>query len=44
MDITQKRVPALRKMIETGDWEHLLRKKYVKTGDFVYVPSGQSML
>ncbi|MCI1922392.1 MAG: mannose-6-phosphate isomerase, class I [Liquorilactobacillus nagelii] len=30
----------LRKMIETGDWEHLLRKKYVKTGDFVYVPSG----
>ncbi|KRL40110.1 mannose-6-phosphate isomerase, class I [Liquorilactobacillus nagelii] len=30
----------LRQMIEAGDWEHLLRKKYVKTGDFVYVPSG----
>jgi mannose-6-phosphate isomerase len=30
----------LRQMIESGDWEHLLRKKYVKTGDFVYVPSG----
>ncbi|WP_010580802.1 mannose-6-phosphate isomerase, class I [Liquorilactobacillus vini] len=30
----------LRQMIESGDWEHLLRKKYVKTGDFVFVPSG----
>lgn len=27
-------------MIETEDWKHLLKKKPVKTGDFVYVPSG----
>lgn len=30
----------LKEMIEAGDWEHLLRKYPVKTGDFVYVPSG----
>lgn len=30
----------LVKMIENGDWEHLLRKYPVKTGDFVFVPSG----
>lgn len=30
----------LKSMIEAGDWEHLLRKVPVKTGDFVYVPSG----
>ncbi|WP_461218728.1 mannose-6-phosphate isomerase, class I [Lapidilactobacillus salsurivasis] len=30
----------LQEMIDQGDWEHLLRKYPVKTGDFVYVPSG----
>lgn len=30
----------LTKMIENGDWQHLLRKYPVKTGDFVFVPSG----
>lgn len=30
----------LKQMIENGDWNNLLKKKYVKTGDFVYVPSG----
>lgn len=30
----------LKQMIEAGDWDHLLRKVPVKTGDFVYVPSG----
>ena len=30
----------LADMIHRGDWEHLLRKVPVKTGDFVYVPSG----
>ncbi|WP_261806032.1 mannose-6-phosphate isomerase, class I [Lapidilactobacillus luobeiensis] len=30
----------LQEMIDQGDWDHLLRKYPVKTGDFVYVPSG----
>ncbi|MCJ1977663.1 mannose-6-phosphate isomerase, class I [Lactococcus paracarnosus] len=30
----------LRQMIESGDWNHLLTKVQVKTGDFFYVPSG----
>ncbi|WP_125707163.1 mannose-6-phosphate isomerase, class I [Companilactobacillus zhongbaensis] len=30
----------LDSMIESGDWDHLLRKVPVKTGDFFYVPSG----
>lgn len=30
----------LTAMIEAGDWDHLLRKVPVKTGDFIYVPSG----
>jgi mannose-6-phosphate isomerase len=30
----------LADMIHQGDWDHLLRKVPVKTGDFVYVPSG----
>ncbi|WP_125708109.1 mannose-6-phosphate isomerase, class I [Lacticaseibacillus porcinae] len=30
----------LADMIHSGDWDHLLRKVPVKTGDFVYVPSG----
>lgn len=30
----------LAEMIHNGDWDHLLRKVPVKTGDFVYVPSG----
>ncbi|NVY95946.1 class I mannose-6-phosphate isomerase [Lactobacillus sp. DCY120] len=30
----------LETMIDQGDWDHLLRKLPVKTGDFVYVPSG----
>ena len=30
----------LAEMIESGDWEHLLRKVQVKAGDFFYVPSG----
>jgi mannose-6-phosphate isomerase len=29
-----------RAMVESGDWEHLLRKVKVKAGDFFYVPSG----
>lgn len=30
----------LKEMIESGDWDHLLRKVKVKKGDFFYVPSG----
>ncbi|WP_390409832.1 mannose-6-phosphate isomerase, class I [Lacticaseibacillus jixiensis] len=30
----------LADMIHAGDWDHLLRKVPVKTGDFFYVPSG----
>ncbi|HGK5791514.1 TPA: mannose-6-phosphate isomerase, class I [Streptococcus agalactiae] len=30
----------LRQMIESGDWEHLLTRIPVKSGDFYYVPSG----
>lgn len=30
----------LRSMIESGQWEHLLRRIPVKPGDFYYVPSG----
>lgn len=30
----------LQQLIKNGNWQHLLKKKYVKTGDFVYVPSG----
>ncbi|MDT6979248.1 mannose-6-phosphate isomerase, class I [Levilactobacillus zymae] len=30
----------LTEMVQKGDWEHLLRKQPVKSGDFVYVPSG----
>lgn len=30
----------LKDMIESGDWEHLLRRVPVKAGDFYYVPSG----
>lgn len=30
----------LKQLIESGDWEHLLRKVKVKKGDFFYVPSG----
>jgi mannose-6-phosphate isomerase len=30
----------LSAMIESGDWEHLLRKISVKAGDFFHVPSG----
>lgn len=30
----------LAEMIESGDWNHLLRKTKVKAGDFYYVPSG----
>lgn len=30
----------LEQMIKTGDWNELLRKQPVKTGDFFYVPSG----
>lgn len=30
----------LADMIHAGDWDHLLRKVPVKTGDFVFVPSG----
>ncbi|MFD1430465.1 mannose-6-phosphate isomerase, class I [Lacticaseibacillus mingshuiensis] len=30
----------LAQMIHDGDWDDLLRKVPVKTGDFVYVPSG----
>lgn len=30
----------LARMIESGDWEHLLTKIPVKAGDFFYVPSG----
>ncbi|WP_404932616.1 mannose-6-phosphate isomerase, class I [Pediococcus acidilactici] len=37
---TAKTREELKVMIETGNWDTLLKKKYVKTGDFVYVPSG----
>ncbi|SFH70399.1 mannose-6-phosphate isomerase, type 1 [Pisciglobus halotolerans] len=30
----------LKQMIDSGDWEHLLRKIKVKKGDFFFVPSG----
>lgn len=30
----------LKQMIESGDWEHLLRRIKVKKGDFFFVPSG----
>lgn len=30
----------LKKMIESGDWTHLLRRVKVKKGDFFFVPSG----
>ncbi|OCA87839.1 mannose-6-phosphate isomerase, class I [Bacillus sp. FJAT-27225] len=30
----------LRKMVESGEWDKLLRRVKVKAGDFVYVPSG----
>lgn len=30
----------LNEMIESGDWDHLLRKVPVKKGDFFFVPSG----
>lgn len=30
----------LNEMLESGDWDHLLRKVPVKKGDFFYVPSG----
>ncbi len=30
----------LKDMIESGDWEHLLRRVPVKAGDFYFVPSG----
>ncbi len=30
----------LQEMIESGDWDHLLRKVKVKKGEFYYVPSG----
>ncbi|BDR55539.1 mannose-6-phosphate isomerase [Xylocopilactobacillus apis] len=30
----------LAEMIDSGEWDHLLRKYPVKTGDFIYVPSG----
>ncbi|AKP66945.1 mannose-6-phosphate isomerase, class I [Companilactobacillus ginsenosidimutans] len=35
-----KNKAELDKMIESGDWDDLLRKVPVKTGDFFYVPSG----
>ncbi|WP_125763647.1 mannose-6-phosphate isomerase, class I [Companilactobacillus hulinensis] len=35
-----KNKEELDKMIESGDWNHLLRKVPVKTGEFYYVPSG----
>lgn len=30
----------LKKMVKDGHWDQLLRKYPVKTGDFIYVPSG----
>ncbi|UQS82442.1 class I mannose-6-phosphate isomerase [Bombilactobacillus folatiphilus] len=30
----------LNDLIDSGDWQHLLTKKPVKTGDFIFVPSG----
>lgn len=30
----------LQALIDSGDWGHLLKKMPVKTGDFVFVPSG----
>ncbi|GAY73965.1 mannose-6-phosphate isomerase [Lentilactobacillus kosonis] len=30
----------LRKMVQTGNWQKLLKRKAVKPGDFIYVPSG----
>lgn len=35
-----KNLSQLKEMIKEGDWEKLLRKQPVKTGDFIYVPSG----
>ncbi|APX71074.1 mannose-6-phosphate isomerase, class I [Companilactobacillus allii] len=35
-----KNKEELDTMIESGDWDHLLRKVPVKTGDFYFVPSG----
>lgn len=35
-----KNKAELDEMIESGDWDDLLRKVPVKTGDFFYVPSG----
>ncbi|MFC6322924.1 mannose-6-phosphate isomerase, class I [Companilactobacillus baiquanensis] len=35
-----KNKQELDQMIESGDWDDLLRKVPVKTGDFFYVPSG----
>lgn len=37
---TAKTKAELKEMIEKGEWEKLLGKKPVKTGVFVYVPSG----
>nr|MCZ0977759.1 mannose-6-phosphate isomerase, class I [Lentilactobacillus sp. SPB1-3] len=30
----------LREMVQTGNWQKLLKRKVVKAGDFIYVPSG----
>ncbi|WP_195701272.1 mannose-6-phosphate isomerase, class I [Companilactobacillus futsaii] len=35
-----KNKAELDQMIESGDWDHLLRKVPVKKGEFYYVPSG----
>jgi mannose-6-phosphate isomerase len=31
---------GFEKMVETGEWDHLLRRVNIKPGDFFYVPSG----
>lgn len=35
-----KNKEELTKMVETGDWQQLLRKVPIKAGDFFYVPAG----
>ncbi|MCL2676367.1 MAG: mannose-6-phosphate isomerase, class I [Streptococcaceae bacterium] len=37
---TAKSKEELTQMIESADWDHLLTRVKVKTGDFFYVPSG----
>lgn len=37
---TAKTKEELAEKIKTGDWEHLLSRVKVKTGDFFYVPAG----